>query len=55
MRDRSPKNRGDENDSVVQKLTAILQDIGPDQGISPGALSRYVREEGTVLCVDHGA
>jgi hypothetical protein len=34
MRDRSPKNRGDENDSAVQKLTAILQDIGADQGIS---------------------
>jgi hypothetical protein len=34
MRDRSPKNRGDENNSAMQKLTAILQDIGPDQGFS---------------------
>jgi hypothetical protein len=34
MRDRSPKNRCDENDSAVQKLTDILQDIGLDQGIS---------------------
>jgi hypothetical protein len=35
IRDRSPKNRGDENDSAVQKLTDIPQHIGPDQGISP--------------------
>jgi hypothetical protein len=33
MKDRSPKNRGDEHNSAVQKLTDILQDIGPDQGI----------------------
>jgi hypothetical protein len=33
MKDQSPKNRGDENDSAVQKLTEILQNIGPDQGI----------------------